>query len=76
MLEALPGVQQYRIIHERPALISVEIVATEELTSPAMDQCRDRVAALLPVPAEVAVRRVESIERGTGGKHKVFERRW
>ncbi len=76
ILETLPGLHQYRIIHEAPARVTVEIVASTQLTDAAMDACCARLIQNLPVKIDLMLRRVASLERGTGGKHKAFERRW
>lgn len=76
IIEKLPGLHQYRLMHEQPARLSVELVTAEDLSRETLEACRMRLLAALRESMEVSLRRVTSLERGAGGKHKVFVRSW
>ena len=75
IVETLPGVYQYRILHEQPSQLDIEIVAPHALSREVLEECRARLLEVLREALDVTLRRVESLERGVGGKHKVFVRR-
>jgi phenylacetate-CoA ligase len=76
LIETLPGVHQYRILHEQPARLAVEVSASNALSSAALEDCRRRLLEVLNEPVQLAMIRVDRLERPRSGKYKVFERRW
>jgi phenylacetate-CoA ligase len=73
---ALPGLFQYRIVHEAPARFVIEMVTSPPVPSERVAECRQRVLESLAEPVEVSFVQVERFERQGGGKHKIYVRRW
>jgi phenylacetate-CoA ligase len=73
---ALPGLFQYRIVHEAPARFVIEMVTSPPVTAAQVDECRKRVLESLAEPVDVSFVQVERIGRLAGGKHKIYVRRW
>ena len=75
LIESLPGLHQYRIRHDAPAHLTVELAASQALSAATLEDCRHRLLEMLGEPMDVALQRVPGFDRGPGGKHRVFERR-
>jgi phenylacetate-CoA ligase len=74
LVEALPGVQQYRILHEQPARFVVQLVSRERPSSEIVEGCRRRMLQALCEPVEILMEHVPGFDRA--GKHQVFVRLW
>lgn len=75
LIEELPGLHQYRIRHDAPDRLTVELSASE-LNPERLEDCRRRILEMLREPLQISMQPVEQIPRGAGGKHKVFVRNW
>lgn len=76
LIEALPGMHQYRIVHEAPTRLLIEIAASPAVPAALLEECRMQLAAILQEPVDVSFAHVTHFKRRAGGKHKVYLRRW
>jgi phenylacetate-CoA ligase len=76
LIETLPGLHQYRIRHDAPAQITVELAGSEDLSAESLESCRRQLLGVLREPVSISMERVTQLARSAGGKHKVFVRRW
>jgi phenylacetate-coenzyme A ligase PaaK-like adenylate-forming protein len=74
LIDALPGVQQYRILHAEPARFVVQLVSREKPSGETLESCRHRMLQALCEPVEILMEHVPGFERA--GKHQVFVRLW
>jgi hypothetical protein len=76
LVEGLPQLVQYRLVHAARDSLRVELVGIPSEMSAALDDCRKRILAALGEPCQVELRAVASLPRHAGGKHSVYVREW
>jgi phenylacetate-CoA ligase len=76
LIETLPGLHQYRIRHDAPTQITVELAGSDDLSADSLESCRRQLLGVLREPVSISMERVTQLARSAGGKHKVFVRRW